>query len=43
MRAGLMAAFVARPGHALFPIGPPPDIVVRDLQEAAARIIENDR
>ena len=39
MRAGCAAAFVARPGKALFPIAPPPDVVGADLREVANRII----
>ena len=39
LRAGCAAAFIARPGHALFPLGPRPDVVARDLPEAADRII----
>jgi 2-haloacid dehalogenase len=39
LRAGCAAAFLARPGHALFPAGPVPDIVAPDLRAAAARII----
>jgi 2-haloacid dehalogenase len=42
MRAGCAAAFVARPGQALFPLAPPPDIVGPDLREVAERIIEVD-
>lgn len=40
MRAGCAAAFVARSGQTLFPLGPPPDIVGRDLREVAKRIID---
>ncbi len=39
MRAGCAGAFVARPGKALFPIAPPPDVVGADLREVAHRII----
>jgi 2-haloacid dehalogenase len=39
MRAGCAAAFVARPGKALFPIAPPPDVVGADMLEVADRII----
>jgi 2-haloacid dehalogenase len=39
LRAGCAAAFIARPGHALFPAGPKPDIVASDLRDAAERII----
>jgi 2-haloacid dehalogenase len=40
--AGCAAAFIARPGHVLNPSMPTPDIVGRDLVEAAERIIETD-
>jgi 2-haloacid dehalogenase len=39
LRAGAFAAFIARPGMALDPLAPRPDIVGRDLQEVAAQII----
>ena len=39
MRAGCGAAFVARPGKALFPTAPPPDVVGADMNEVADRII----
>lgn len=39
MRAGCAAAFIARPGHALFPLGPKPDISAPDLRAAADQII----
>ncbi len=42
LRAGLKAAFVARPGMVLNPLGEQPDIVGRDLREIAPRIIEMD-
>jgi len=42
LRAGLKAAFVARPGKVLDPLGDPPDIVDRDLREVATRILETD-
>jgi 2-haloacid dehalogenase len=42
LRAGLKAAFVARPGKVLNPLGDQPDIVGRDLREIAPRIIEMD-
>ena len=40
MRAGCAAAFIARPGKALFPLFPKPYIVGRDLSEVSAAIIE---
>jgi 2-haloacid dehalogenase len=40
MQAGCAAAFIARPGKALFPLGPKPDIVVSDLNAASERIVE---
>lgn len=39
LRAGCAAAFVARPGHALFALTPTPDIVASDLRAVADRII----
>lgn len=39
LRAGAAAAFVARPGMVLDPLGPTPDVVGRDLLEVADRII----
>ncbi len=38
LAAGCRAAFVQRPGQALLPIGPRPDIVAADLLEVADRI-----
>jgi len=42
MQAGCAAAFVARPGKALFPLFPRPDITGRDLDEVARTIIGID-
>jgi len=42
LRAGCAAAFISRPGHALFPVGPAPDIVAPDLRAAADRIIATE-
>jgi 2-haloacid dehalogenase len=39
LRAGCAAAFVDRPGKALFPTAPPPDVVGTDLREVADRIV----
>ncbi len=39
LHAGLKAAFVARPGQALSPVGPQPDIAGADLGEVARRIV----
>jgi 2-haloacid dehalogenase len=39
LRAGCAATFIVRPGHALFPAGPKPDILASDLRDAAAHII----
>ena len=39
LRAGCAATFIARPGHALFPAGPKPDMTAADLRAAADRII----
>ena len=38
LQAGCAAAFIARPGKALYPLGPQPDIVAPDVIAAAARI-----
>jgi 2-haloacid dehalogenase len=43
MRAGCAAAFVARPGKALFPLEDAPDIVGADLREVADQILKRDR
>jgi 2-haloacid dehalogenase len=42
MQVGWAAAFVARPGKALFPLAPKPDIVEQDLRSVADRIIAVD-
>lgn len=39
MRAGCKGAFVLRPGMALNPLYPPPDIVAPDLQRVAERLL----
>jgi 2-haloacid dehalogenase len=39
LRAGCAATFIARPGHALFPLGPKPDTSAPDLRAAADQII----
>lgn len=39
LRAGCAAAFISRPGHALFPTGPKPDVAAADLRAAADQII----
>ena len=39
LRAGSAAAFIARPGHALFPLGAKPDVVAPDLGAAVDRIV----
>ena len=38
-RAGCAAAFVARPGKVLYPLGPKPDIIGPDLRDVARRIV----
>jgi 2-haloacid dehalogenase len=43
MAAGCAAAFVARPGMVLSPVGQQPDIVGADLDEVADRILEAGR
>jgi len=39
LRAGCAAAFVARPGKVLFPLGPKPDIVGSDFVDVARKIV----
>jgi len=39
LRAGCAAAFVARPGKVLYPLGPQPDIIAADLRRVAALIV----
>jgi 2-haloacid dehalogenase len=43
LRAGCAAAFVARPGKALYPLGPQPDIVAPDFREVARRVVAAER
>jgi 2-haloacid dehalogenase len=42
MRAGCAAAFIARPGKALFPLADKPDIVGSDLRDVAGQIVKRD-
>lgn len=42
LQAGCAAAFIARPGKALFPLGPQPDIIAPTLTDAADRIVALD-
>jgi 2-haloacid dehalogenase len=42
LRAGCAAAFVARPGKVLYPLGPKPDITGPDLRSVAQQIIEKE-
>lgn len=42
MRAGCAAAFIKRPGEALFPLTPPPDIQGTDLLDVARQIIARE-
>jgi 2-haloacid dehalogenase len=39
LRAGCAAAFVARPGKVLYPLGPTPDIVGPDFKQVAQQIV----
>lgn len=39
LRAGCAAAFIARPGKVLYPLGPQPDVVALDFATAAELII----
>jgi 2-haloacid dehalogenase len=40
--AGCAAAFVARPGKVLSPLGEPPDVIGEDLRDVAAQIVALD-
>jgi 2-haloacid dehalogenase len=42
LAAGARAAFVARPGMVLSPLGAAPDIVGSDLAEVAQLIVDRD-
>ncbi len=42
LQAGCLAAFIARPGKVLYPLGPTPDIVAPDFQAAAEQIRARD-
>lgn len=42
LQAGCLAAFVARPGKVLYPLGPKPDIVAPDFQTVAEQIVARD-
>ena len=42
LRAGCAAAFVARPGKVLFPLGPQPDIVGPDFSSVASQIVDRE-
>jgi len=42
MKAGCAAAFVARPGKALFPLFPKPDVVGKNLREVSEAIIATE-
>jgi len=42
LQSGCAAAFVARPGKALFPLSSPPDIVGKNLTEIADAILKSD-
>jgi 2-haloacid dehalogenase len=39
LRAGCAAAFVARPGKVLYPLGPKPDITAPDFRSVARQIV----
>lgn len=43
LRAGFAAAFVARPGKVLYPLGPQPDIVGPDFRKVAQAIVATER
>jgi 2-haloacid dehalogenase len=42
LRAGCAAAFVARPGKVLFPLGPQPDIVGPNFNSVASQILDTE-
>ena len=42
LRAGCAAAFIARPGKVLYPLGPHPDIVGPDLRNVARQIVATE-
>ena len=42
LQAGCVAAFVARPGKVLYPLGPQPDIVVPDFRTLVDQILARD-
>lgn len=42
LQAGCVAAFIARPGKVLYPLGPKPDIVAPDFQAVAEQILARD-
>jgi len=42
LRAGCAAAFVARPGKVLYPLGPKPDITGPDFRSVAKQIIATE-
>jgi hypothetical protein len=41
MKAGWQAAFIARNGIALFPLGPKPDIIGADMKAVADTLLTN--
>ncbi len=43
LTAGAQAAFVARPGMVLSPVGPQPDIVATDIADAVQQILDHDQ
>ena len=42
LQAGCEAAFVARPGKVLYPLGPQPDIVVPDFRTLVDQILARE-
>ena len=42
LQAGCTAAFIARPGKVLYPLGPKPDIVAPDVRAVAEQIVARD-
>jgi 2-haloacid dehalogenase len=42
LQAGCVAAFIARPGKVLYPLGPKPDVIVPDFRALAEQILTRD-
>jgi 2-haloacid dehalogenase len=42
LQAGCTAAFIARPGKVLYPLGPKPDIIAPDIQAVAEQVVARE-